>query len=1118
MSALYTAKMRRDARNFLSLATLSVLAFSPLALGAETVPATRSRVIPYGTEDLVRVPAEPEVLRAPPLEQASAHGIAVLRAGAPTRTGLRRDEAQRETKPPLIFRPPASGASEQNGRVISAPVVVRAVDPQPMPVGPLARRDNAAADISYLGVEQGLSNSYPQAIAQGPDGSLWIAIWDGGLSRYDGQSLTTFTKDNGLSSDRLHAVVVDPEGALWIASAEAGIMRYDGESFTYFGTDQGLVHDWVDKMVQDRHGNLWIATSGGVSRFDGQAFTNFGTEQGLDDEAVTAVLEDRSGAIWVGTEGGAYRLDGDRFVPVRFPGLAVEALACDLEGNLWMGTRSGLTRWDGSSFLTWTVDDGLLADRLLAITTTRDGDLWLSSVHGATRVIIGGKDAAGSPTLDLLHYTDEHGLSHRRVYDIFEDTAGTMWLATLGGGVSRIRPNSFVHLTEKEGLSDQRVWDIEEDTSGDIWFATDHGASRLRGGRFAHLAIHPEVSNDQIHSIHEEAPGILWFGSNRSTITRWDGKSFTRYDGEDGVPGRRIFAFLSDDRGLWVGGSAGLVRLQGSTMIRYEVEGLDQNGVKDIVADRGGALWLGLEGSDGGLARLTESTLEVWKEESGLGASSVIDVMIDSYQRTWVATKRGIAVLAGDTFIRFGQGDGLSSDLVWTLTEGPGGEVWAATEKGLNRIVLPVGSTSPSITTFRLEDGLKALDFNMKSNLVDSSQRAWWGTGKALSMLDLSDRPFNRDAADAPGIRLTSLDLNQQPVSFRELTDGRIPGLEGVAFTSVAPFANIPVELELPHDIHALTFHYAATDITAPHRLSYQTMLGGADKTWNPATEDTREIHRNLRPGNYLFRVRARRDSAPWGAAAELRFIVHPPWWQESWARLLWAALAFGGLTFLHRLRLVALRRRQRHLEELVVERTTRISSQNRQIEAQAEELRSANQQLTHLARTDPLTGLWNRRAFLEAVATAKAAFDRHGTPFCLVLGDVDHFKQFNDRFGHACGDFILQRIAKVMTATSRLDDTVARWGGEEFIALLPQTSSSGGRAYAEKIRSTIRKGRHEFEGQELSVRISSGVVEIQKGWSVDDCIAHADEALYAAKEAGRDRVVVYGAATSSPS
>jgi diguanylate cyclase (GGDEF)-like protein len=159
---------------------------------------------------------------------------------------------------------------------------------------------------------------------------------------------------------------------------------------------------------------------------------------------------------------------------------------------------------------------------------------------------------------------------------------------------------------------------------------------------------------------------------------------------------------------------------------------------------------------------------------------------------------------------------------------------------------------------------------------------------------------------------------------------------------------------------------------------------------------------------------------------------------------------------------------------------------------------------LARLALTDPLTGLSNRHAGERALERDVARARRAGLPFSIALLDLDEFKQVNDRFGHAAGDDILRQVSRILTSTFRASDLAVRWGGDEFMVLLPDATGTGATIFAERARMQV-EGMTAPSGK---VTISAGVVEIKSDELPHDAIRRADAQLYAAKRAGRNRVI----------
>lgn len=209
----------------------------------------------------------------------------------------------------------------------------------------------------------------------------------------------------------------------------------------------------------------------------------------------------------------------------------------------------------------------------------------------------------------------------------------------------------------------------------------------------------------------------------------------------------------------------------------------------------------------------------------------------------------------------------------------------------------------------------------------------------------------------------------------------------------------------------------------------------------------------------------------------------------------------------------IALADRLRHMslksQRMQQEMTEKLESR---VAERTEELEAANRQLEALSSTDGLTGVFNRRFFDVRLAEEAARCRRNG-PMALVMIDVDHFKALNDTLGHQAGDACLQRLADLLTTVVRREtDLVARYGGEEFAIVLPYTDVAGAEALANKVRAAVEEDlKFRWEGQHVPVTVSVGAATAPGGASVEpgDLIAAADTALYASKQAGRNRVTV---------
>ena len=233
--------------------------------------------------------------------------------------------------------------------------------------------------------------------------------------------------------------------------------------------------------------------------------------------------------------------------------------------------------------------------------------------------------------------------------------------------------------------------------------------------------------------------------------------------------------------------------------------------------------------------------------------------------------------------------------------------------------------------------------------------------------------------------------------------------------------------------------------------------------------------------------LRARQDGAPYFLAGAVSGMLGA----SVTAMAVWRGMPFTELTF-----------RAAELGFAVDGTILALALADRMRRIREQQLRAE-----HLAAFDPLTGLRNRRAFAEHAAPVWSTARRHGRPLSVIVLDLDHFKRINDSHGHAIGDTVLVAAARAIERDCRAGDIAARWGGEEFIVLMPETTGQQAWAMAERLLASVRSIDIPLGGERLGVSASVGVAEWRGHDDLEALIREADAWMYASKRAGRDRV-----------
>jgi diguanylate cyclase (GGDEF)-like protein len=444
-------------------------------------------------------------------------------------------------------------------------------------------------------------------------------------------------------------------------------------------------------------------------------------------------------------------------------------------------------------------------------------------------------------------------------------------------------------------------------------------------------------------------------------------------------------------------------------------------------------------------------------------------------------------------FRRVGVGDGLPTPSVGKLLLDMQGRVWASTDDGL-AVIDPQTFAARAL---RPADGVAIRNYWVGAGAVTPKGELLFGGEGGLTVVR-PDRlcPWT----DRPPIVAT-----EARIDGRTAPVGRFNGAGSDEPLMVAPGGS-PVSVE-----------FATLDYSAPDRNLYAFRLDGFDRDWTYRDSRHRSAgYTNLPPGHYTLRVRGSNRDGVW-TQRELRVPIRvlPAWYQTLWFKVLAVALGLAAVLGLTQARTVYLRRRQRALERQIEERTRDLELSSERLRIANAELESANGRLAEQAHRDPLTGLINRRRFFELASEQLALARRHQRPCGVLMVDLDDFKRINDTFGHAGGDEALRAAARCVVDTVREVDIVARFGGEELAALLPQTEAPAAWLIAERIRGALAALEIPFEGRMIRVTASLGVAS----WSsseggIEAALDRADAALYRVKRAGRDGVAMEPAIT----
>ncbi|MDR3437720.1 diguanylate cyclase [Telmatospirillum sp.] len=975
--------------------------------------------------------------------------------------------------------------------------------------------------FSNLGRAEGLPHPVTMALTQDGDGFLWVGT-QGGLSRYDGYRFRTFFhRDEDLSSlpgNTISDLTTDSAGRLWVGTLSGGVARFDPatEQFRSFPAPSGgSARGSVWRLVGDGGEGVWVGTNNGLEHIDSKSGTvtryvhRDGDAGSLPNDRIRSLLRTRDGTLWVASYQGLVRYRNGAFEPVKViggQGQAVDdvivAFAEDSAGRVWFSTsRSGLGKvdpmpgtasgWSVARLLPPIGPATLSGPLSFTLMEGRKGEIWVGGLTGGITVI----SAETGAVIRTIHHdlALSGSLADDSVRGLLRDRSGLIWAGTnVGVSVTNLANDAIDTIMPSsgtvDGLPDANVLAVDQTPDGRAWLGLKgSGVAVLdpKRGTFDRLPQAPDLATGAVVGFAVEPNGGVWIGAN-------SGRVLYRYDQQTQRVVQRPFPHGDGGQilsGVWY---AGALWFAAGPLVRYDPatgetrvyrHGSDPASLVDdsinVMLPAGeGAMWVatrhGLDYFDLSTEQFRHFTHDRSDPQS-LPEDLVSTLLIDRRGRLWVGTLGGgIGVMetvdGRSRFHRLSSPEGLPNVNIGTLLEDHAGRIWASTADG----IAVIDPDNLSIQALGRGDGVAIPAYWVHSGAALPDGTLLFGGGGGLTVVH-PDR-LTTWAYRAPAV-VTGVRVNGHAVPVA-------PGGGATALVLAPSERNIEVE-------------FAVLDYSAPDRLRYAYKLEGFDEDWI-TTDVTRRVaaYTNLSPAHYRLLVRGTNRDGVATDAVELPIIVQPAWWQTLWFRFLLVLLFLAGMAGLVYGRTAFLERRRRLLEELVARQT--------------QDLIEANRRLEELASRDSLTEIYNRRCFLELAERELERTRRLERSLSLLMIDVDHFKRVNDTQGHASGDQVLCAIVATIKAALRTSDLFARLGGEELVVLMPETDGAAAMVVAERLRSAVAVQEHPMSaGGALTVTISVGLATLSgPSETLATLLDRADRALYAAKRAGRNRVI----------
>jgi diguanylate cyclase (GGDEF)-like protein len=952
---------------------------------------------------------------------------------------------------------------------------------------------------------QGLPDPTVNAIATQRDGQVWVGTMRG-LARQSGARMVAEHGPGDVLDRQILDLLVTADDSLLVSVDSGGIWRLRNGRWSSLGSpfDEHRVQRL--RAFKTPSGERIFAIGGGVAELrDGQWQARLLPASLTAREIFDLVLEPSHDAVpervWLATFGaGLQHCNADTCAQVVFPGAGPrtnEIMSLKLQPRagappaLWVGMQGGgLARWQDDRWTRWHTGNSPLPSDFVADVASvpvagSEPDTWVATRDGLAILRADGSWTMGDPRIP-----QQAGRIRRLTPGKNAQGEPLIWIGSDAGAVRTPLTGPW-RLVTTLGSRGNGIWGLlVEPTAGGaerIWAATDgDGLQRFEDGQWHPYGPAEGLSDRSIRSMLRvpdgSRAGALWVGT-------WSGRVLHLQDGHfieiqtpwDKDKNEAVTLLLADAGGIWASTrNLGIAHWDGRSWHWYRTS----NGMPSRVYSAlrvGNDVWMTT--SDRGLARLRGGRWDFFGQDIGLPLDALYDLHVipdaGGQPVLWIGSNK-----SGLLRVDIGNPDvprlvskpalpALPVPMVYGAVRDGSGSLLACTDYGVVRLKSNGAGYQP--TVFHRADGLPRDECNANAMQVDDRGRVWIGTVGGAAVFS---PPMPTTRKPSP-LRLSAVLVDGLEVS--------------------APAAGHALELPARSSTVELQFDLLTGEGERANEYRVVDATANTDVPW---TNENRHRLVNLADGPHELRIDARDAAGIMAIPLRLEVRVPQAWWRTPGARAGQLVAALALLWLVIKLRERTLRLRANQLSEMVQQRTA-------QLRGREQELHQLNEELLRLSYTDPLTGLSNRRHLFESMAHEWEAGLAAAAPMSLLMLDLDHFKAFNDRHGHQAGDARLQQVAKILLAQLPAKATAARYGGEEFCVFLPRTDCAQAGLLAGSLRAAISSlsNAGELAGVGAATTASIGVATLLPAPDshIDDLVAAADHALYAAKDAGRN-------------
>ncbi|MCC6252505.1 MAG: hypothetical protein IT238_08595 [Bacteroidia bacterium] len=769
-------------------------------------------------------------------------------------------------------------------------------------------------NFKSFSLEEGLAQSEVNCIFQDSRGYIWVGTSGGGICRFDGKEFITFDSENGLGGQIVTGIAEDKNGNLWIGATWGGLSKFDGKKFTIY--NKGLPSSYITKIYIDKQGKIYAGTIAGISYLKDGKFVSIKQELKAKIK-ISGIKQDKQGKIWVASDKGLFTLEDNTLKSIN-NATREGIVAFDIDTN----NRINLILESNKIFLQQIKADGTLntAENISSDLPTVHADDHYNNIYidrlNRRWITTSTSGLFCQESDGYFHYSTKNGLQSNKTISVYQDSHNTMWIGTRGFGLIKFKDRSFTYFDNINGLNQEEVFSMAVDNDNNLWFGSNFlGVLKYDGKRVINYKEDPLIRTLHLQSICVLQDKRILFGGSRGLVV-YDGNSFKRLPGVPEEPRLRISTIFQSQNGdIWVGTSGqGVYKYRNGKLISvidakklYQINIYSICQIKDEI----------YVGTAVGVWVIKDDDFSFLDNNKSFCNSYIGSMAVDKFNRLWIGTDKCISFWDGKKFVNYGVKSGLSASTIYSVICDKDGNIWAGTNKGIDKLSFDEKGALLNIKSYGLNEGFKGIECNSRSVAMNKEGEIYFGTVKGIIKYNsLLEIPQN--SKDILQIESFKVNFNEYVNTQEEYKDY---------------WYRLALNPKLPYGTDRVSFSFYAINPSNPYKKKYSYILEGVDNEWSPWSQLNIASYSNLSPGKYTLKVKSINNNNLESNIVEYPFEIKTPIYMNIWVILLVSAIAGYLYYFYNKYKKKLALKDLEKLEYIIAERTYQIQKQNEEKE-----------------------------------------------------------------------------------------------------------------------------------------------------------------------------------------